>query len=203
MTLGHLFGQQKYDTLVIASKKYPLQRTKMFHNSSQDGTVLLPSEYKELRKNLVFKSKDLTDSIIEIDNDEDGNEFITVRWSGKSNPSDTLRVYLHSLTDTLEVKIETFSSLNPYIKIGTKKIYFTSGKVIQFGNGGIKTIIHKYKSDRDIFSYWRPYSWKPNTVANLNDKGIFKGTTFILKDLYYAKGNSTYYLDREFVIIFK
>lgn len=194
-----MLGQQKYDTLVIASKKYPLQKTKMFRNSSQDGSVLLPSEYKELRNSLNLKVKDLADTIREIFNDEDGNEIQLSRWSGrKYSEDDTLELYMHSIVDTLKVKIEEFSNLNPYIKVGTKRIYFNSGKVLQFRNGGIKTIVHTFKSDGIIFSYW-----ESNSVSNLSNKGFLKGTTFILKDLYYTKGNATYYLDREFVIIFK
>lgn len=191
-------GQVKSDTLCIGGKKYPLHKTKLFHDW-QYGSVTLPSEYSKVERKLNFKYTHKSDSIIGFENDDEGNEIMTIAFSGSSSEKKGKLDYnIYGFLDTLQIKIDEFSNHRPYIKTGNnKKIYFYAAKVDELHNDTITEYKYDQINDGSIFSFC---SDKERLKALQVKKQL---PTYFLHDIYYVKGTATYYLKRSFTIILK
>lgn len=195
------FSQNKFDTLCFGSKKYPLQKVRIFHESSQRGPVYLPSEYKEIEvkdwKSVPFFEYKKTDSIIGIENDDDGNLIMTSRWEGNCDTLSANKYYLSCLLDTIVTSYEDLRKIVPYVKSNNRKINFTACSLDQISNGKIRKhniyylVTSNEITDWDFFSFWGSYQ----------DKAESKFSTLILRDFYYIRGKETYYLNRKFIIL--
>lgn len=193
-----MFGQLSEDTLFIANKKYPLTRTKTFLNG-RSGTVDLPSEYKEIKSDLTFLYNKDNDSTYMISYDNEGNQY-TVIASGPDSCSlrrkDKLIYHLYSFIDTIKIKVKEFGPQRPFIKSKNKKIYFCSSKIDVIKNDTISCVKHDPIPDGRVFSFW-----DDGYQAKEADYNFRKQAKYILKDLYYRKGDATYFFDRTFVIV--
>ena len=173
-------SQTSVDTLVLATHKYLLFKTKIFHSTSQTGPVALPSEYREDANLpfLTFKYKAV--------NDKNTYPY----WDNLS--------HLSSVADTIFMSANEFRTLRPYIKSKGKKIFFCASKVDKIYNDTITIAAHSYVKEGAVLSFYQPY-------IKFSDSDIekLKQATFILRELYYAKGNATFYLDRKFVLKIK
>ncbi len=194
------FSQVKVDTLIIGSKKYPLKKTKIFR-VYQTGLIDLPSEYKKFKDynkkttvDFKFKS-DTTDAISVL---EDGSEVWVKKYGSCNNSYSDKYINLFSFADTVKVTYKEFSTLKPYIKTSDSRIYFYSSKISCIYNDTLNEVAHRNMTNGDIFAYWHSYQTLSDSEINK-----IKQTTFILQDLYYLKKYSTFYLDREFIIIVK
>ena len=187
---------QTTDTLIFGPKKYALKKTKVFHETSQLGPVILPSEYQSVNnpRKLTVKYKMLNDTSNGVFNDEDGNEIWVSRWGDKNYPFLNNETYLPSFTDTIFVTLKEFYRLRPFIKVNTKKVYFTASNTVRVYNDTARKAYHSYLKEGYILTYWQSSDY------NNRDTLKVKNSSFIVRDLYYAKGTSTYYLDRQFLI---
>jgi hypothetical protein len=195
-------SQTKVDTLVLATNKYCLVKTKLFHSSSQTGPVDLPSEYKD-DKNLpflMFKYKAVNDSSYEVKLEEElGGEYTVLKPEPKNiYPYWDNHSHLSSLTDTIYLTSKEFRNLRPYIKSNGKKIFFCASKVDKIYNDTITIASHSYVKDGTILSFWQPY-----TEFSENDIKKLQQTTFIIRELHYTRGSATFYLNRKFVLKIK
>lgn len=192
------FGQNNSDTLFIANEKFPIIRTKTFLNG-YSSTIDLPSEYKQIKSEISFQYNSDSDSTYHVSYDDSGNQ-ITVVVVGSdpcsSSQNNKRMYYLNSFLDTLRIKAKDFGRQKPYIKSKSKKIFFCSSRVDVIRNDTIQSVHHDPISDGKVFSYWDD---------NYGDQRInydfSKSSKYILRDLYYRKGEATYYFDRTFVIL--
>jgi hypothetical protein len=194
------FAQVKPDTLFIGVKKYALQKTKIFQDGSQDGNIMLPSEYKEpdfhgWDSERQFNYKAVCDSSYGIKCDEEGNEIHYIRWDLNCDTTKRKTYYLNSFLDTLRIKADDLGNLKPYIKSKGKKIFFCASRVDVLHNDSIFKIFHYFMPEGNIFAYWTSYS----SLSDIEIKKR-KASIYILRDIYYKKGDAIYYLDRKFVI---
>lgn len=194
----YLFSQT--DTLFVGSKKYPLQKTKVFYNDMHiDFPISLPIEYKPLKKNVFigFNREDRRENFIEVDTNE--NEIIIglVR-PDSTDCNNSTAVSLRNFLDTIFVTNNEFSNL--VIKIKSK------GKWLPLCNYNIYGICDSVLQ----ITHYTNISANTYYYANLFNSSIYtseievrKKTTYIIKDLYYRRGNATYYLNRQFVVLVK
>lgn len=192
-------SQNKYDTLYFGTKKFALQKVKIFRDHSQHGPVFLPSEYKKIEiENWgavpYFKYEQKADTTFGIESDDENNLIVTSRWEFNCDTIPERKYYLDRLLDTIIIRYEDFGKVVPYIKTGAKKINFSAATIDASRDGkiGKHNIYYLLPNTRDwnLFSYWDNKS-----------KSVIKSSTLILHDLYYLKGKETYYLDRKFIIL--
>lgn len=199
-----LLGQQKSDTLFFGDKKIILQRTKTF--LSYNTSVSLPTEYKELKNEVSFNYNQRSDLTYNISYDEDENQITTSilapKDSCKSLNKEKLIYYLNSFVDTIKINVKEFGKQIPYIKSKGKKIYFCSAKIDVDLNDTIYSVVHDPVTKGNIFSHWDDdYRWGNDYKAIEMNYIERKKAKYILRDLYYRKGEATYHFDRTFVII--
>ena len=189
------FAQKKVDTLFVADKKIALIKEKIIF-PSQSGPVMLPSEYKEVedfhngRKIEYLRESDSTETTFQ---NNDGNE-IAVKIGQKSCDSSGYNyLTLYAFTDSIFISHKDLRNLRPYIKSGVKKYYFNAARLRKIKNG----ILHKYSCTRTDSGYLLRFI---NIDESVNQNGNNNKTIYILDNFYYMRGNSTYILDREFII---
>lgn len=194
------FSQSKFDTLFIGSSKYPLKRTNIFR-VSQTGPVDLPSEYekfedysKKVRIDYKFKS----DTVDAVELLEDGTEIRVKKYGGCQCAYEDKYINLFSFADTIKLSYKEFSSLHMYIKSSGKRTNFYSSKVSCIYKDTLIEVLHQNMSNGQIFSYWHL-----NTTIKGSELSKLRETTFVLQDLYYVRKNTTYYLDRQYIITVK
>lgn len=192
------FGQSNSDTLFFANKKYPLIRTKTFLNG-YSNPIDLPSEYVQIKSEISFQYNTYNDSTYHISYDDQGNQF-TVIVAGDnrctSRRNEKTIYYLTSVVDTIKIKAKDLGVQKPYIKTKSKKVFFCSSKVEVIYNDTIKSFHHDPILDGKVFSYW------DDNYRNYEiNYDLRKSAIYILRDLYYRKGDATYYFDRTFVIM--
>ena len=188
--------------MFLGKNKYPLIKTKIFHNDNQDSPVLLPSEYKATKQNTIlkFKYNFVFDSVIEVF-EEDTKfyaEITVLKPEKKGYPYFDGTSFLRNIEDTLFLSDEEFKNLIPFIKSNKKKILFCASKVDKIYNDTITIASHSYITNGKILWYWQDY-------MRHDEKEMLKlkESTFILRELYYTRGNATFYLDKKFVIKIK
>ena len=126
-------GHLQYDTLFIGDKKYSLQKTKIFYSGSQTGQVTLPSEYKEIKKEIAISYKAFTDSVTETLSDDQGNCFTILKPEQKYD-NYTKKYYLSSFLDTIKIDSDAFGYEIPFIKSNHVKIPFCSALIVSITN---------------------------------------------------------------------
>jgi len=162
----------------------------------------LPSEYREDANLpfLTFKYKAVNDSSFEVCvEDLYGGEVTVIKPEPKNTyPYWDNLSHLSSVADTIFMSANEFRTLRPYIKSKGKKIFFCASKVDKIYNDTITIAAHSYVKEGAVLSFYQPY-------IKFSDSDIekLKQATFILRELYYAKGNATFYLDRKFVLKIK
>lgn len=183
----------------MGPKKYCLKKTKIFH-PFQSGPVYLPSEYESIRKydkEIDINYKVPADTLARISYDDDGNEIWVKIMPSEKQPYNRY-ITLYSFADTVKLAFKEFCDFSPYIKSNNKKRYFCSYKINYLYKDTLGEVTHLNMFGSNIFSFWRP-----NSIISDNEKDKLKQTYFILTDLYYTKGNATYFFDREFIIVIK
>lgn len=184
-------AQQSADTLVIGKYKFPLLKTKTNYYGYQHGTINLPIEYKELKKELQAPYKLFSDSVSYHEIDLNGNEYL-IRKIEKKVQKEGSYIYLSSFLDTIKIKAEGMKDLKPYIKRNTEKIYFSAIKMLHYNNAIISEYYSPHITDGRLFQ-----------IFGFTDSDFqkHKNSSFIITNLYYRKGLSTFYFNRQFIIL--
>lgn len=193
------YSQKSIDTLFLGKKKYPLVKTKIFHNHNQFSPILLPSEYKEIKNtvSIELRYNFVCDSLIEkFEEDTEYFSEITILKPEKINhPYFDNPTLLRRIEDTLILSEKEFIELIPFIKSNKKKIFFSASTVDRIYNDTITIAKHSYLTNGAILSYWQEHRKHYETEMQK-----LKTSTFVLRNLYYTRGNATFYLDRIFII---
>ncbi|MES2678624.1 MAG: hypothetical protein V4635_02010 [Bacteroidota bacterium] len=143
-------------------------------------------------------SKD-SDSTSMISYDNEGNQYTVIVFGQDScslRRMDKLNYHLYSFIDTIKINVKEFGLQRPFIKSKNKKIYFCSSKIDVIKNDTISSVKHDPIPDGRVFSFW-----DDGYLAKEADYNSRKKAKYILKDLYYRKGDATYFFDRTFVIV--
>lgn len=190
----NIFGQ-KVDTLFIEKYKFPLQKTKIYHNDRQKGFPSLPSEYSRTdKKDVVIKFKFINQKEYEVTMDGDGNSIMVML--GLATKIDTTlkceegQFTYTNIVDTLHLSHLISNSTTPYLKIDKKKFFLTSARLQRLSNDTLTKCSFDAINDLPLsidFTF---------SSENFIDNKML----FILSDIYYKKNNTTYYLDKVFLI---
>lgn len=183
-TTSNILGQ--VDTLFFGQFKYPLQRTKQFYEVTS-SEVKLPSEYRLNKKEQrlwyncycpLFKTIELNDN---------GETIITSAQRWKRDTCFGSWLHLYDFLDSVVYRND--EPIYPYIKRANKKHYFCAVTVLALSNDTLYRVVQNTEtSDLGIDFNIDKNSMVSSTPFN-------KNTIFILTDLYYRRGNVTYYLD--------
>jgi hypothetical protein len=189
--------QVKADTLFIANKKIVLTKTKVHNNRIQNGPVILPSEYMRVENKREFNYKIWSRAEFETEMDEEGIQITTCRYTNAKKDSLYTKSHpLYTLRDTVIIDAKRLGQLIPYINNKNKK--FCAANILALKNDTITKYIHSYMPTGEIFGYWNEYG-----ELSSDEIASRKATTFILQDLYYRKGQTTFFLDIDIVVITK
>jgi hypothetical protein len=201
------------DTLRMGNKSYILNRTKTFYpdiSFDLDSPISLPSQYTKSEKKLTFNYifEDCCKNYLRYNEYTSGlgdiNTVITKIWSCDSirwlcdstyRPTPTTFT-IESFIDTIIVKLGEKLEFNSYIISNRKKIIFTGYEMIEINKGILSHLFCNNSNDGELFSAWSSLGLpdKPNEL---------KKSTFIINKLYYRRGDATYRLDKQFVVLFK
>lgn len=172
-------------------------RTTLYHSDGQRGPVLLPSEYLSDKASTETKRtfaavKDSSFEVYALE--EAGGTLVIVTPQCKSSPYWDHWVHLF-VTDTISLTPNEFRSLRPYIRSKHQKIYFCAATTDRMMRDTIIMAEHRYLPDGDVLQFWQ--GTNDFTESELRE---LKQSTFVLRDLYYTRGRTTYFLDRCFVL---
>lgn len=190
------YAQLSVDTLVIANSKFPIKRAKTYIH--QWGKLALPCEYEELEKTINVFYKSDADTVYGIySEDKFGGDVVVAVLNNSYDTSRVKYTRVEGFIDTVYIKLSEFKKLKPFIKSKKGNVNFFRAEVYALKNDSLTSYSHYLRPNGDIFSFWAD-TWF--SVASDED---IKRTTFIVKDLYYRKGLTTYYFNREFIVIVK
>jgi len=187
---GH--SQLATDTLYFGNKKFSLQKVKVNYEAWQPSLVSLPVEYKELKKELIIPYKFLSDSVYAYEEDSKGNQYLVTKPSGES-AKENAHIYLNSFLDTINVNIEKLQNLKLYIKSNGKRIKFTSFRILHYSDSTITGFTASHITNSELFSLFDFFN-------DTYHRQKWKHSSFLITDLYYQRGHTTYYFDRNFII---
>jgi hypothetical protein len=186
------FGQKNFsDTLFIGEHKFRLEKVSVFYPNVQPATVLLPSEYKQegAKKTVAFKCTDRNQYHYSISPDE-GYDVVVVSASDSPNcfPSD---MTLYSYIDSIPLDYKK-NEINIYIKSKNKRIDFCALTAYIISND---TLTHYDLTNRlDI----------PRLSKSVSGQSpISENAICLIRNLYYRRGDTTYFLDRSFILKIK
>jgi hypothetical protein len=191
------FSQSRTDTLFLGGKKYPLKQVQTFF-PSQPGPVMLPCEYKEIANyanGKIVNYRRASDSAESTFLDNTGSEVTIKVWRKSCDSSDYNYTTLYSFTDSVVIPFKDLPKLRPYIKSGSKRIYFCAARLLTLVNG----ILYESRCERNESGYLVGYL----NVDQLEKNNELKNAAYILDNFYYRKNNATYFLEREFIIKLK
>jgi hypothetical protein len=194
------FGQSKVDTLFVGNNKTVLKKVKPFHTMFQDGPVQLPTEYAEIDNRIQFKFKDWNDSSYTIkyeDQDIYGGQTTFVKVDQCKDTTHDFTYTMSHFVDTIIVDAESLGKVQVFIKSEGHKIFFCAARIEELKNGIMQEYSNTFAPRGYILNYYDSPETNPEEIE------ARKSTTYILTDLYYVKGQTTYYLDRQYVIIAK
>lgn len=190
-----VFGQ-KPDTLIIDKYKYPLVKTKTYYNEKQKGFPALPSEFvKSTNKNFVLHYKCTNPDVYETHNDSlDNNYTIILGLTRDTAHKCKEGEYIFTnILDTLYMEDLSRTEITPSLWIDRKEYSLCSAKLLELRNDTVTqcTFGSNFGPLSISFSFSRSYTTTDNKAI------------YILTDLYYRKGKTTYYLDKEFLVRIK
>ena len=193
LCVQNCLAQYGTDTLYFGNKIFSLQRVKVNYNGFQPDFVQLPNEYQEIKSAVRVPYISTSDTIFAFGDDSDGNSYLVLKPTKKefSNGHD---IYLSSFLDTIKVKVEELHQLKIYIKSKGKKISFTGFKMLHNCEGILTEYESGHMTTGNLFS---PFE----LALNVSSKKNYKKSTLLITDLYYQRGNATYYFDRNFIIM--
>ncbi|PBQ33234.1 hypothetical protein CNR22_16120 [Sphingobacteriaceae bacterium] len=186
------FGQKNFsDTLFIGKHKFRLEKASVFYPNIQPATILLPSEYKQegAKKTVSFKCTDRKQYHYLISPDEGYDEQV-VSASNSPNclPSE---MALYSYIDSIPLDY-TKNEINIYIKSKNKRIDFCA--------------LTAYIISNDTLTYYNLTNRLdiPRLSKSVSGQSpISENAICLIQNLYYRRGNTTYFLDRSFILKIK
>lgn len=188
-----LFSFSQTDTLVFDTFRYQLKKTKLFFSENQQLIPSLPSEYKASKTKKVVKYKCKSQDVYESFDTNDGASVLVIKAvidSSYQCRADSL--VLLNVVDTITIHLNKLFAgmLYPSIK-SQKHIYsLCSAKV------------YRLKNDTLVQCDWN-YNYGPLSIDFDFDNLRFpnpKGAQYIITDMYYRKGNATYFLDKSLIV---
>ena len=186
------FGQ--IDTLIIDKYKYPLRKVKTHFKTSQEKIPTLPSEYLLTEnKKSVFNYKCKSENPYYGEDGEDGIEIMVLK--GLDDPLNKCKagsLIIETIVDSISFQYGNLErgAIFPYIKTKNKNYQFCSAKFYRLKNDTLNLLIYDYFYTSLYFNF---------DIDN-SRLGSPTGSTFILTDLYYKKGQTIYFLDKSFII---
>lgn len=186
-------GFSQTDTLVFDTFRYPLKKTKLFFSENQQLIPSLPSEYQASKTKKVVRYKCKSQDVYESFDTNDGVSLLVIRAVIDSSyrcSADSM--VLSNLQDSITININTLFAgiIYPSIKSQKRSYSFCSAKV------------YRLKNDTLVQCDWN-YNYGPLSIAFDFDNLRFpnpKGAQYIITDMYYRKGNATYFLDKSLIV---
>ncbi len=175
------------DTLIIGDHKIALHKTVAYYNYHQRCRPQLPAEYQRPAAHetiLKYKCRNYEefDSFIA----EDGSQVLVIKGSADTSYNCGDRTLpFDNLTDSIRLKNLYENRFTPRLRSLKKNYYICSAKLYMIKNDTVSDC-HFEGSEIDL------------DVAQSRE--VIKANQFILTDIYYQKGLTTYYLDRSFFI---
>jgi len=183
-----LSAQTKADTLIINNNKLKLIPTEKFYDLTQQGSVLLISEYQDEDRIFKVNYKTLNRFAYKITLD------VAYGTIGATLISDSGRYYdiiLHNVIDTI-ILADKKQNIIPYIKTGNTKYYFCGFELYRLRNDTVTS--YNFKSTySDIELIFDSIDYADQIQIKTRD-------SFYLTKIYYRKNDATYYLDRTIII---
>lgn len=190
------YAQLSVDTLVIAGNKFSIKKIPTYIYPW--AKLPLPCEYEKLDNSVSLQYKTDADTTYGVTHEYEFGGDLLIAVMGKSNDtSDIKYIHLNNFLDTFVVSKNNLGTLKPYIKSKNDTIRFFCAKVSGLKDGCLTIYDHELRPYGDIFSFWAD-SWGKNVT-----KEDLTKTTFIVEDIYYRKGLTTYYFNRQFIVIVK
>jgi hypothetical protein len=181
------FFAQNKDSLVIGTVRLELVKSKVYFTQVQGNQIDLPSEY--LKKGVERK--------IEIDCQKEtsfelswtylGDEAYAVLYD-KNARCFRHSIEIHSLIDTITVDSK-HSLISPYLLKNRKKIYALSYSVLAIDNDTLTEFTFKSGKEMSIIQ-----------LENTASRTFSRQAIYIVKNLYYRQGVTTYYYDCSFIL---